>query len=379
MTAFGGIQPELTEIESFAVRHSGCSVRTAGGGRTMTTSAVPEQTVTTKPSLSRLARVTLLGVLGFFALGASPAPVSFEPVGLVYRQMEGTYLKGPRGVFVDRARGDIYVADTQNDLVVVYDRNGVPRFAFGYNGEVKEPIKAVTDSVGRIYVLTGRTIKVFNYRGEYLRDFPFHGLDKPPVATAITADQNDLYVADATSGQVFVYDADHRLKRRFGEGGRIKSVAAMTVDTDGVVYLLDANAPMALQVYAPDGTFLRGWGAHESGPQNFSLPSGITVDGEGRVITVDMIRQQIAVFATDGTFQGRFGGLGSALGAVTYPSDVASDGHGRLYVVERQGNRLQIFEPRKTTSRSRSTRERVPDAVREQLRQAIGDAVKDVR
>jgi DNA-binding beta-propeller fold protein YncE len=347
----------------------------------MMTSAVPAATpASAKSSLSGLARITLVAVLAFLGLGAGPAPVTFQPVSLVYRQMEGTYLKGPRGVFVDDARGDVYVADTMNDLVVVYSRDGVPRFAFGYNGELKEPIKAVTDDRGQIYVLAGRAVKVFNYRGEYLRDFPFYGLDRPAVPTAITAHKGELYIADATSGQVLVYDADFRLKRRFA-GERVKSVTAITVSADGSVYLLDANGPTALQIYGADGTFIRGWGAHESGPQNFSLPSGIAVDGQGRVITVDMIRQQISVFATDGTFQMRFGGLGTALGSVSYPSDVASDTKGRLYVVERQGNRLQIFEPRAETGRGArpAARSATPDAVRDELRRAFGEVVNTPR
>lgn len=343
----------------------------------MTTSAVPAATpASARSSLLRLARITLIALLAFLGLGAGPAPVTFQPVTLVYRQMEGTYLKGPRGVFVDEARGDVYVADTMNDLVVVYNRDGVPRFAFGYNGELKEPIKAVTDDRGQIYVQAGRSVKIFNYRGEYLRDFPFYGLDQPAVPTAITAHKGDLYIADATSSQVLVYDADLRLKRRFA-GERVKSVSAMTVGADGTVYLVDANGPMALQIYAADGSFVRGWGAHESGPQNFSLPSGITVDGEGRIITVDMIRQQISMFTTDGIFQGRFGGLGTALGSVSYPSDIASDEKGRLYVVERQGNRLQIFDRRLDSGRRSRPAVGIstPAAVRDELRRAFGDVI----
>ncbi len=310
--------------------------------------------------------------------GSGVAPVQLEPVRLVYRQAEGTYLKGPRGVFVDASRSQVYVADTQNDLVAVFDLNGQPLFAFGYNGEVKEPIKAVADDRGRIYVLAGRTVKVFNYRGEYLHDFPFYGVDKKPVPTAITARRGRIYLADGAGAQILVYDSEQRLLRRFGgDEGRLKSVTALTVDAEGTVYLVDASAPMALQVYSGDGRFLRGWGEHQSGPQNFSLPSGITVDGQGRVITVDMIRQQISVFTSEGAFQGRFGGLGTAPGAVSYPSDVASDGNGRLYIVERQGNRLQIFEQRAASpGRRAAPAARTPDAVRDELRRALGDVVK---
>jgi NHL repeat-containing protein len=101
------------------------------------------------------------------------------------------------------------------------------------------------------------------------------------------------------------------------------------------------------------------------------------VDGQGRVITVDMIRQQISVFTGDGVFQGRFGGMGSAPGAVSYPSDVASDGNGRLYVVEREGNRLQVFEERgERPGRKSAPVSRAPDAVKQEMRRALGELLK---
>ena len=150
-------------------------------------------------------------------------PIRLRPIRLVYRQMEGRYLKSPRGVFFDTKRGEIYVADTMNDLVAVYNREGMALFAFGYNGEFKEPIKAVVDGRGRIYVLAGlgRKVRVFSYRGEYLHDFSFHGVEGKAVPTTITADaEGQIYIADSASGKILVYDSDERLLRRFGTGRR---------------------------------------------------------------------------------------------------------------------------------------------------------------
>jgi tripartite motif-containing protein 71 len=322
-----------------------------------------------------------------------PQPISLAPVRLVYRQVEGKLLRGPHGVFVDPTTGEVYVADTMNDLVAVYSRDGVPLFAFGYNGELREPIKAVTDGRGRIYVLTGigRAVKVFSYRGEYLEDFPFPGLDRPPVVTALTTDTSgNLYVADSASAQVLVYDADRRLALRVGEPagappsaerapgvpGRLQSPVAIALDRDGNIYVADAQA-VPVQVFARDGRFLRGWGERAAGAQNFSLPSGLAVDPEGRLIVVDTLRQTIMVFAPDGHFLGRHGGLGSGPGAVSYPTDVASDGNGRLYVVERAGNRMQIFEQRTAAARGApAPRSSTGERAREELNRSLGDLLR---
>lgn len=340
--------------------------------------------------------------IALFTLGAGPTPplspdrpsegegkaaeaLRLEPIRVVYRQMEGIALKSPRGVFVDSVRDEIYVADTMNDLVAVYDKNGLPLFAFGYNGEFKEPVKAVADPQGRIYVLNGipRKVKVFNYRGEYLRDFPFEGLEEEPVPTALTVDQQgNLYIADAKSGQILVYDPDYRLKLKFGArgngNGRFQGVQAITVDREGNIYVADAMS-VPLQVFSPEGKFLRGWGEHAIGPQNFSLPSGMAIDRDGRVIVVDTIRQAIAIFTKDGKFLGRYGGLGFQPGAVAFPTDVAADGDGRIYVVERVGSRLQILEERLVAATRAPGERMVPERVREDLRRSIADFLRSMR
>jgi DNA-binding beta-propeller fold protein YncE len=315
---------------------------------------------------------------------AALRPIRLQPSRLLYRQIEGTFLKGPRGVFFDQARGEIYVADTMNDLVAIYDRSGAPVFAFGYNGEVKEPVKAVVDGRGRIYVLGGapRTLRVFSYRGEFLHDFPFEGGAGKPVPTALGADtQGNVYVAESTTGQILVYDADQRLRLRFGAGRdgseRFQSVSAIAIGRDGAIYVADARA-VPVQVYSAEGRFLRGWGEHTTGAQNFSLPSGIAVDGDGRVIVTDMLRQVVSVFTPDGRFLGRYGGFGSGPGALAFPSDVAADGEGRIYVVERVGNRLQVMEEQVAGGRRAPAPARMPERARDELRRSLGDFMQRI-
>jgi DNA-binding beta-propeller fold protein YncE len=233
-----------------------------------------------------------------------------------------------------------------------------------------------------VLAAVGRKLKVFSYRGEYLHDFPFHGVEGRAVPTTVTADaEGHVYIADSTSGQILVYDSDERLMLRFGTGrgdGRFEAIQAIAVDRQRNIYVAGAVG-MPLQVFGPDGNFLRGWGEHNLGPQNFSLPAGVAVDAAGRVIVVDTIRQVVAVFTPEGGFMDRFGGLGFDPGAMAFPTDVASDGE-RLYVVEREGNRLQILEEKPVTGRRGPVAARpAPASTRDELRRALGDVLKDVR
>ena len=309
-------------------------------------------------------------------------PIGLRPIRLVYRQMEGMYLKAPGGVWVDQVRGEVYVADTMNDLVAVYDRDGMPVFTFGYNGEFKEPMKAVADGRGRIYVLSGvgRKVRVFSYRGEPLGDFAFPGAPAGVVPTAMTADrEGQVYVADLTSGQILVYDADQQFKLALGNGdggaGRLRAVQAIVVGPNGDIYVADAQA-VPIQVFSRDGRFLRGWGAHGTGPQAFSLPGGLALDADGRLIVVDTIRQSVSLFTPDGGLLARFGGFGTRAGAVAFPSDVASDGERRLFVVERAGNRLQIFDEQALPASARGANRSMPSRELDAIRRSLSDFMK---
>ncbi len=292
---------------------------------------------------------------GLSAKAAAPAPRDpgppLRPVTVVYRHAEGTILRGPLGVFVEPKSGDIYVADTGNHLVAIYDRAGTPLTSFGFNREFVEPHKAIVDPQGRVYVLGGIpvAVKVFSFRGEYVQDFPLGrgAKAKPALISAIAIDgAGNLYLGDSGNGEVLVYGPDHQLRLRFqGQvGDKLSSISAIAIAESGEIYVVDARSVPAVQVYSPEGEFLRGWGKHAGGVQNFSLPSGIALATD-RVHVVDTLRQTISTFSTSGEFLRRDGGLGTEPGAVMYPSDIATDAEGRVYVVERVGNRLQVLAP----------------------------------
>jgi len=356
-----------------------------------------------RPGIQKVKQLLLITILfSLVALGAGPgtaqqneptgvksAPptnVILQPIQVVYQQVEGTYLKSPRGIWVDRNNDEVYVADTSNDLVAVFNATGLPLFAFGYNRELKEPVKAVADASGRIYVLNGipRAVKIFNYRGEYLKDFPLAGGADKPNPTALALDHNgNIYIAEGSSRQIQVYDSALRLIREIGKKGNgdshLNTVQGIAVDTDGTVYVADATATPCIQVFSAEGKFLRGWGEHNAGPHNFSLPAGVAIDGEGRIIVADTLRHAITVFTKEGVYLGRHGGMGSQPGAVSFPTDIATDGKERVYVVERLGSRLQVWEEKNVVVRRRASAPSSPSPMRGQIQKGLNDVMKEMK
>jgi DNA-binding beta-propeller fold protein YncE len=254
------------------------------------------------------------------------------------------------GCTCDPATGDLYVTDAGKNAVTIFNERGSPLFTFSDSEHLREPGKAILDREGNILVIDQDVsrIKVFSYRGQFLRNLELPGHEgKGDVAiTAIAYDADwNLYVGDSRAGQVLVFDLAMKLKARIGRkglgGGQLTAIAGIAFFGDDV-YVADMEST-AVQVYTRYGRYLRGWGYHDVGTHNVSLPQGLAVDPKGRVVLIDTLRQEIKYFDAAGNMIDRFGGLGAGPGDVRFPVDVAIDRKGRLCVVDRGNFRIQIL------------------------------------
>lgn len=302
----------------------------------------------------------LLAVLPALAAGKDPtaherAERSIEDVRPAVLIGGGFYsgaFAGVSGVWCDRRTGEIYVADPGSGAIEIFDEEGAPLYAFSDDEHLAEPVRVAVGPDDRIYVIDSdhARIKTYSYRGEFLGylDPPgFEGREKPSF-TAITFDLNgDLYVGESRSGQVVAYDAKLRQKLRigaYGEApGQFNGITGIAIDAKNV-YVASVQG-VAVQVFTRQGRYVRGWGAHEAGLNNVSLPAGIAVDAKGRVILLDKLRQEIKYFDPDGRLIDLYGGGGRQPGAVAYPSDLSMDRQGRLCVADSGNFRVQVLEP----------------------------------
>ena len=283
------------------------------------------------------------------AIGGERSRVELKPVAILTSHLYEGPLRGPRGVFADSRRGEVWVADTGNDLLAVFTPDAMELFACRA-ASAPEPIRIVVDAQGRLLVVGNQrgVIRVLSPRGEYLSDLALPGIGKDAVFGTIAADtEGNLYVGDNESGQVFVYGPDFKLKLKFGERGsgqgEFQSISGIAADTENI-FVVDQQITPSVQVFDRRGNFVRGWGKHDMGVDNFSLPEGVAIDAKGRVLVVDALRHEIKLFDRDGKFIDRFGGLGSRLGQIAFPGGVAVDARGRIYIADRGNDRVQVFE-----------------------------------
>lgn len=257
-------------------------------------------------------------------------------------------LAGPRDVFLDRARNELVVADTRSHRIGIFTVEGIPIFSFGGPGRLREPRRVYVDPRGDILVLEGDSsvVQVFSYRGERKAPLPLPGLGRKAHIAALHWDsEGNLYVGESSKGEVLVYDRGGRLRLRFGSSGdgegQFKSIAGIATDPRGI-FVLD-HTGIAVQRFDRRGYFERGWGAHDMGAQNFSLPEAIVVDSKGRLLVTDALRHDIKAFDRDGKFLGHFAGFGRSPGNVAFPGGMAIGPGDIVYIAEQGNDRVQVF------------------------------------
>ena len=173
---------------------------------------------------------------------------------------------GPRDVAVDQ-QGHVYVADTGNKRVRVYDGNGQFLYDIGSAGsglgQLDEPSGlAIDNDNNRLYVADtwNRRISVFDLTGTPLFTFSVRGwyedLGNRPYL-AIDQARNLLYVTDPDAGRVLVFDLAGNCVGSFGQpadavtdASQFQTVGGIATDAEGNVYVVDAGAGRVLK-FAP--------------------------------------------------------------------------------------------------------------------------------
>jgi len=166
---------------------------------------------------------------------------------------------GPRGVAVggkaENGESLIYVADTGNKRIQVFEPNGEFAFQWGGGGTAEgymdEPVGIAFGPQGDLYVADtwNRRVQVFDSSGSFLREWSILGWDtaipeeKPYLATDA---EGRVYVTDPGYYRVLVFDSQGNYLLSFGQFGTdLQSFSlpqGIAVGPDQSVYVTDAQA-----------------------------------------------------------------------------------------------------------------------------------------
>ena len=181
-------------------------------------------------------------------------------------------LVDPVGLAIDRANRFLYVVDTQQDQVLVFDADSLKLL--------------------RRIGTTGKN----------------HWLTTPgdfgaPSNVALDKEGN-VYVTDTMNNRVEIFDPDGNFLSQFGKHGdgpgylaRPKGIA---VDCDGHIWVADSYQDR-VQVFNREGQLLTYLGGHGHFPGQFEALMGIAIDKENRVFTTEQYpgRMQMFRYVTD--------------------------------------------------------------------------------
>lgn len=180
-------------------------------------------------------------------------------VGALGREGE---LDTPSGVAVDEKQGFVYVVDTRKHAVIVYSLASHEKVkTIGSRGtdpgQFNFPTNIAVDSSGQVFVSdTGNfRIQVFDHNGSYVRSIGMLG-DMPgsfarPKGIALDTYDN-LYVIDAAFQNFQIFDKEGRLLLYVGEGGagpgKFLLPAGIAIDKSNRIYVVD-QIPGAVQIF----------------------------------------------------------------------------------------------------------------------------------
>jgi len=225
------------------------------------------------------------------------------------------------GRFAIAPDGKFYVVETSADTVRVLNEANVEDGSF----LIPEPVsiavsedKIVVGAISGFAILekTSKPIKVVGSRGKNDDQFDYvHGV--------AIGDNGNIYVVDSYNNRISAYDPD-------GERLWIKRTgkpqnSAETVD----------GGPLTVE--EPEDAAL-------TGDDALQLPLGMTIDGAGRLVVIDMFEGTLNVFnPRDGSLIGKYGETGPDDGEFFYPVSVSYDeGRDWFTVADALNNRVQI-------------------------------------
>lgn len=261
-------------------------------------------------------------------------------------------LKRPQGCCLDLDSSLIYVADTDNDRVIVFTVDGEYIGPFLTSRPVKRPFDLIVGPDSLIYIsqIGEKSIEVFNKKGVWQTSIPKNPRRKEwefKPGRMVFDSKGRLLVNDKDTGKVWFMTREGKvLKRQYigqkGKGAGLLS--GISLDTRGRIYVVSAHGSPVITVLDPEGIQMQSFGRHGAlNEDSLSFPHSLAVDSKDRIWVVDAFRHTIKVFGPDNRYLFSIGEYGEESGGFVYPVDIDIDKDGRLYVLEKGAGRLQAF------------------------------------
>jgi DNA-binding beta-propeller fold protein YncE len=260
----------------------------------------------------------------------------------------------PMGLAISDDGQRLYVSDFARLEVFVFDFGQKTFTKLGEAEKLARPVGLALDTQEQLYVVEQekRGISVFDRQGRRLR-FITHPSIERPAGVAIDRQRGKIYLADTAHTKsekhtVKVFNMAGDLIGTIGgargeEPGQFLFPTYLAVDDTGTLYVTD-TLNSRVQVFDPDGKYLKTVGQRGSAWGMFDKPKGVAVDGFGNVYVADGGWSNVQIFNPKGQVLLFFGGRGPIPGMLKNPTAIVIDKSNRIYVGDYLNHRVEVYQ-----------------------------------
>jgi len=277
----------------------------------------------------------------------------------------------PHGVGIDSNTNNIFITDSEHNVIKKFTNNGVLIKSWGgpgtSNGKFSHPNDVAVDSTGNVFVTDGYNHRIQKFHLSnvcpagtiqvtigicFVKSWGMEGTGDGQFGYphGIVIDSTDnVFVVDRWNMRVQKFDNDGNYITKWGSWGtgqgefQNPDVIALNPKTDQV-YVHDSDN-YRIQKFDNDGNYIMSWGAQGAGDGQFGNVYGIAVDPKtGHVYVSDTSTARIQKFTKNGGFVTSWGGYGTTDGKFNTQTDLDVDSTGNIFVADTNNHRIQTFD-----------------------------------
>jgi len=205
----------------------------------------------------------------------------------------------------------IFVADIERQAVIIFDTARSEQYVINITSRQEKnsflPLALHVTKNGELYVLDPRLKELLVFSGDNYTFISAIKLPKEiarPASFTLDSTGKKLYVSDSDTNTIFVIDrATVTVEKKIGgpgdTPGTFNRPISICLNSLGELIVADSfNA--RIQVFSPDGTYLRSFGSRGDGISEFQLIKSVATDPDNNIYVVDSRAHSIKIFNPNG-------------------------------------------------------------------------------